>query len=201
MLSEIEKSTIERVHVIEPLNDCIESNDAAQSGWIKYYKYPKKKQNKINKHATDKKKQNKINKKSCVPIKSHEYIHNKKSSFEQNVTTTHKKTKKAMSTGQKIKSIDYNQPIYNEMSNMPKDFDDAINKKQNLTLMQILILMNLHAIPKMIMNDIHDKLQTKIRIVNKVKIFENSKEFYSSQYGYNDLLNIKTMIEQIIFMD
>lgn len=85
---------------------------------------------------------------------------------------------------------------YDEMDNLPKDFLDAIRKKQNLTLKQILVLMNLHAIPPMILNDIHENLQTKVkRKYVKILGFRN---FYVSQYNWSDLKKIQKMINLML---
>jgi hypothetical protein len=89
-------------------------------------------------------------------------------------------------------------PIYDEMDNLPKDFVDAIDKKQNLTLRQILVLMNLHAMPGLVLNSIHDNLQLKVK-KRQVKITHDSRIFYVSYYNWADLLQIEKMIDTMLF--
>lgn len=86
--------------------------------------------------------------------------------------------------------------FYNEMDNLPIDFSDAIRKKQNLTLKQILTLMNLHAIPPMVLNDIHENLQTQVKR-RHIKISE-FRNFYVSQYKWTDLNKIQEMINSML---
>ena len=87
--------------------------------------------------------------------------------------------------------------IYNEIENLPKNITDAIKKKQNLTLKQILILMSLHAIPGMVLNMIHDNLQTQVRR-KYLRIFHDSRIFYVSQYNWYDLKKIENMINTML---
>lgn len=86
--------------------------------------------------------------------------------------------------------------FYNEMDNLPIDFSDAIKKRQNLTLKQILTLMNLHAIPPMVLNDIHENLQTQVKR-RHIKISE-FRNFYVSQYKWTDLDKIQEMINSML---
>ena len=87
--------------------------------------------------------------------------------------------------------------VHNEMDNLPQDITEAINKKQNLTLKQILVLMNLHGIPGLVFNVIHDNLQTQVKRKH-LKIFHDSRIFYVSQYNWYDLNRIEMMINQIL---
>ena len=92
--------------------------------------------------------------------------------------------------------VNERQRAQNELDKIPDSIVEAINKKQNLTLKQILVLMNLHAIPNMVLNMIHDKLQTKIKR-NQVKIYHDSRIFYVSQYNWYDLNRIESMINEM----
>jgi hypothetical protein len=103
------------------------------------------------------------------------------------------KSKKNIKFNKKI-----SKPIYNEIDNLPQDFADAINKKQNLTLKQILILMNLHAIPGLVLNTIHDKLQLKVKR-SQIKILHDSRIFYVSYYNWYDLDQIEKIIDTMLF--
>jgi hypothetical protein len=100
---------------------------------------------------------------------------------------------------QKSKSLRVNKRTCakNEMDDLPNSIVEAIKKKQNLTLKQILILMNLHAIPSLVLNIIHDKIQTQVRR-KQVKIFHDSRIFYVSQYNWYDLKQIEMMINVIL---
>jgi len=89
--------------------------------------------------------------------------------------------------------------IYNEFDNLPINITDAIIKKQNLTLKQILVLMNLHAIPGLVMNIIHENLQVKLKR-RQIKIFHDSRIFYVSQYNWYDLNQIEKMIDDLMFL-
>ncbi len=89
-------------------------------------------------------------------------------------------------------------PTYNEMDDLPRDFADAIEKKQNLTLKQILVLMELQAIPGLVLNTIHDKLQLKVKR-SPIKISHDSRVFYVSYYNWYDLDLIEKMIDSMLF--
>ena len=93
--------------------------------------------------------------------------------------------------------VNKNNRAHNEIDNLPKDFTEAIKKKQNLTLKQILVLMNLHGIPGLVLNMIHDNLQTQIKRKH-LKIFHNSRIFYVSQYNWYDLKKIEIIINQML---
>jgi len=86
--------------------------------------------------------------------------------------------------------------IYDEMSNLPSSLDDAKKFKQNLTLKQILVLMNLHAIPGMVINQIHDIIQEQVHKMN-IKIFHDGRVFFVSQYHWYDLNKIEMLIDAI----
>jgi len=86
--------------------------------------------------------------------------------------------------------------VYNEMGNLPSSLDDAIRTRQNLTLKQILVLMNLHAIPGMAVNPIHDKIQQRVHKM-LIKIAHDGRVFYVSQYHWYDLKKIKKLIEDM----
>jgi len=85
----------------------------------------------------------------------------------------------------------------NEMYDLPKDITEAIGKKQNLTLKQILVLMSLQGIPNMVLNMIHDNLQTQVRRKH-LKIFHASRIFYVSQYNWYDLKQIEMLINKML---
>jgi len=87
--------------------------------------------------------------------------------------------------------------IYNENLNLPIDIDDAISKKQNLTLKQILVLMKLQGIPWMVLNNIHDYLQKKIKR-RRINITHASRTFDVSYYNWNNLKQIEIMINSLI---
>lgn len=93
--------------------------------------------------------------------------------------------------------VNKKQCVQNEMDDLPNSIVEAINKKQNLTLKQILVLMNLHAIPGLVLNMIHDNLQTQIRRKH-VKIFHDSRIFYVSQYNWYDLKQIEILINGML---
>ena len=86
--------------------------------------------------------------------------------------------------------------IYDEMRNLPLNLDNAVITRQNLTLKQILVLMNLHAIPGIALNVIHDKIQHKVQRT-MVKIFHDNRVFYISQYYWYDLKYIELMINDM----
>lgn len=84
--------------------------------------------------------------------------------------------------------------VYNEMDNLPSSLDDAIRTRQNLTLKQILVLMNLHAIPGMAVNLIHDKIQLQVHKM-LIKIAHDGRVFYVSQYHWYNLKKIEKLID------
>lgn len=86
---------------------------------------------------------------------------------------------------------------YDEMI-MPISIDDAKNKNINLTLKQILILMNLYAIPLFTLNVIHDNIQKKVRH-KRIRIKHNKKEIYVSFYLASDLDEIVKIIDKLVF--
>ena len=95
------------------------------------------------------------------------------------------------------KRINVYKQIYSEMDNIPVDFADAMNKKQNLTLKQILVLMNLQAIPEILLNNIHDNIQNKVK-KSKMKISNGYKIFYVKCYNWYDLTKIEKMIDEML---
>ena len=92
-----------------------------------------------------------------------------------------------------IKRVQSNK-VYNEIDNLPSSLDEAVITRQNLTLKQILVLMNLHAMPGMVVNSIHDKIQRQVHKM-VVKIAHDSRVFYVSQYHWYDLMKIVSLIE------
>ena len=84
--------------------------------------------------------------------------------------------------------------IYDEMYNLPSSLNKAVKMRQNLTLKQILVLMNLHAMPGMVVNSIHDNIQRQVH-KTVVKISHNGRVFYVSQYHWYDLKHIEKMID------
>ena len=91
----------------------------------------------------------------------------------------------------------FNIKIYNENVNLPIDIDAAINKKQNLTLKQILVLMKLQGIPWMVLNNIHDYLQKKIKR-RRINITHGSRTFDVSYYNWYNLKQIEIMINSLM---
>lgn len=87
--------------------------------------------------------------------------------------------------------------VYDELETLPKSFEDAINKKQNLTLKQILIMMNLHAIPGIAVNLIHDKIQQSVKR-KSIKILHEGREFNVSFYYWYNLKRIESLINEMI---
>ena len=86
--------------------------------------------------------------------------------------------------------------VYDEIGNLPSSMEDAIKLKQNLTLKQILVLMNLHAIPEIVVNQIHDKIQHQVHKMS-IKIAHNGRIFYVSLYYWYDLKKIETLINNM----
>lgn len=86
--------------------------------------------------------------------------------------------------------------IYNEMDNLPSSLDEAVKLRQNLTLKQILVLMNLHATPGNAVNVIHDKVQERV-YKTRVRIFHDGREFLVSMYYHDDLKKIESLIESM----
>lgn len=86
--------------------------------------------------------------------------------------------------------------IFDEMCNLPPSLQAACNLKQNLTLKQILVLMNLHAMPGMAVNVIHDKIQLKVRKM-MIKISHDGRQFHVSYYHWYDLKHIERMIDDM----
>lgn len=86
-----------------------------------------------------------------------------------------------------------NPKVYDEFLNIPSSIQEAIDKKQNLTLKQILILMNLHSIPAMSINVIHDRIQKTVNR-KKIRICYDSRVFNVSYYYWNDLKWIEMLI-------
>lgn len=86
--------------------------------------------------------------------------------------------------------------IFDELENIPNNFKEAKKKKQNLTLRQILVMMNLHSIPSCSLNQIHEHIQTKVKRT-QVKISSGSRVFYVSFYYWRDLKRIVKMIDSM----
>lgn len=97
----------------------------------------------------------------------------------------------------------HNYNVLDEIKNLPKNLDEAIIKKQNLTLKQIIILMNLHALAFIgldVLNIIHDNLQFREKIKKfTIKIFHGKKIFFVSLYKWYDLKKIVGLIEKMLF--
>ena len=74
--------------------------------------------------------------------------------------------------------------------------EEAYNNRKNLTLMQILGIMNLHAMPGMAVNVIHDKIQTRFKRM-MVKIKHDSRVFACSCYYWHDLKQIESIINSM----
>lgn len=106
--------------------------------------------------------------------------------FKKNVNHTLKSTR-----------VNKKQCAKNEIDDLPCSIIEAVELKKNLTLKQILVLMNLQGIPGFVLNTIHDKLQKNFRR-KQVKIFHVSRIFYVSQYNWYDLVQIETMINEML---
>lgn len=106
---------------------------------------------------------------------------------------THKSDKKVRYTKKQFIKKKNNEQVYDEYSNLPLNLNQAIIFQQNLTLKQIIILMNLHAIPQMLMNIIHENLQKCIKR-KFAKITFNKRTFHVSKYYWEDLKEIERMI-------
>ena len=87
--------------------------------------------------------------------------------------------------------------IYDEIANLPSSFKDAIRKKQDLTVKQILIIMKLQGIPTMVINNIHDKIQKSVRRMF-IKISHEHRVFSVSFYHWYDLEKIESIIHAIL---
>jgi len=105
------------------------------------------------------------------------------------------KSSKSKSNPNYSKSFKFKSP-YNEMDDLPQDMEEAISKRQNLTLKQILVLMCLHSIPGIALNVIHDRLQLEVKR-KQIKINYDSRVFYVSQYNWYDLKRIEMMIDSM----
>lgn len=87
--------------------------------------------------------------------------------------------------------------ILDEYSDLPMSIDDAYNSKRNLTLKQIVIIMNLHGLWGEMYNVIHDHIQKKIRR-HQIKITHQSRVFYVSLYNWYDMKKIESMINSML---
>jgi len=108
-----------------------------------------------------------------------------------------KKFNKNVNHTSKLTRVNKKQRAQNEIDDLPCSVNEAVELKKNLTLKQILVLMNLQGIPGLVLNTIHDKLQTKVRR-KQVKIYHDSRIFYVSQYNWYDLVQIETMINEML---
>jgi hypothetical protein len=85
--------------------------------------------------------------------------------------------------------------VYDEYLNLPKTILEAFNNKKNLTLKQIIIIMNLNGLSGEMLNIIHDNLQFKKKIKKyRIKIDFSSKPLYVSMYSWYNLLKIENYI-------
>ena len=95
----------------------------------------------------------------------------------------------------RVKKVQQHQ-VYDEMGNLPSSLDMAVKMRQNLTLKQILVLLNLSAIPGMVVNSIHDYVQRQVHKM-AIKISRDGPVFYVSQYHWYDLKKIEVMIDDM----
>ena len=86
--------------------------------------------------------------------------------------------------------------VYNEITDLPSSLQEAINTKQNLTLKQILILMNLHCMSGLAINVIHDKIQEKVHKM-LIKICHDGRVFLVSYYHWYNLKHIESLIDKM----
>ena len=84
--------------------------------------------------------------------------------------------------------------LYDEYSNLPSSIQEAQKLKRNLTLKQIIIIMNLNGLMGEMYNVIHDRLQTQFRHY-RTKIIYESRTVNVSLYNWYDLIKIEKMID------
>lgn len=83
---------------------------------------------------------------------------------------------------------------YEELENLPNDIDDAIKKKKNLTLYEILVLMNIHSIYLISLFDINKKIKYE-KVKNMCILIKKGTKFsYVPYYNWYDLKNIELII-------
>lgn len=117
------------------------------------------------------------------------------SEFMDSESTNNKKYRNKRTSRSKYPKNKYQKvQVYNEMDNLPSSLDDAIRTRQNLTIKQILVLMNLHAMPGIAVNPIHDKIQQRVHKM-LIKIAHDGRVFYVSQYHWYDLKKIVKLID------
>jgi len=87
--------------------------------------------------------------------------------------------------------------VLDEVNGLPSTLNQAMKKKQNLTLKQITSIMNLHGLWGEMFNIIHDRIQLDVRRY-KVKVTHQSRVFYVSLYYWYDLKKIKRIIESML---
>ena len=87
--------------------------------------------------------------------------------------------------------------VYDEYSNLPSSIKDAFKIKRNLTLKQILMIMNLNGLIGEMFNIIHDRIQQKIRR-RQIKINYQGRNFHVSMYNWYDLNKIEIMIDSML---
>lgn len=84
-----------------------------------------------------------------------------------------------------------------ELNGLPLTIEQAVHKKQNLTLKQITSIMGLNGLWGEMYNVIHDKIQLEVKR-HQIKITHHSRVFYVSLYNWYDLKKIEQIIESML---
>lgn len=149
------------------------------------------------------------NKSTCYDTKRHketktvnseflnsESANNKKRPLKKRTVSSKHQAIQAIQDGKKVLRVNKVQVsrVYDEIGKLPSSLDVAVKMRQNLTLKQILVLMNLYAIPGMVVNSIHDHIQRQVH-KTVIKISHDGRVFYVSQYHWYDLKKIEAMID------
>lgn len=105
-----------------------------------------------------------------------------------------KKTVNNLKTNKKSKNFKYH---FNEYVNIPTSIYEAYNLKVNLTLKQIIIIMDLNGLYGEMYNIIHDKLHSEVKR-HKIKIYHYNYVLHVSLYNWYDLIKIEKIIENML---
>lgn len=93
--------------------------------------------------------------------------------------------------------------VLDEFTGLPKTIGEAIRLKRNLTLKQIISIveydeLKLFGLYGEMFNVIHDRIQLKVKR-RKIKITHQGRVFLVSLYNWFDLKQIEKMIGEIVF--
>ena len=125
------------------------------------------------------------------------YYRNHLISFKPSTNTKSKtKTKTISFTVNKLPCKQEMPQIYNE-HDMPLSIASAIEQKKNLTLKQILWLLNLGAINTDVVNQIHDNLRKNVN-TKYVYVSHRKRVFSVSLYRWSDLIKIEGFIDKML---